>query len=240
MKPKKILIIEDQAPMRRKYRPAARNEGFQSATAANGAAGFSARKEKPDLILCDVMMPEMDGYAVVQALRAEKDSATTPFIFLTAKGDRSDVRVGMNFGADDYLTKPVIREDLLAAVHARLARAQAVGSPANTKIVSESAGFKPTPAHPPRFNESSAPLHASRGPSLGGPRQEQCGRCCILGMSERQKQHMGSVSKIGVEGRNGATVRAHSSRESEVARYLSFNHTEYHFRVAFAFMKVSR
>ena len=127
MKPKKILIIEDQTPMRRNIALLLEMEGFEVVTAANGALGLDcARKENPDLVVCDVMMPEMDGYAVVQALRAEKKFATTPFIFLTAKGDKNDVRIGMNFGADDYLTKPVIREDLLAAVHARLARAQAL------------------------------------------------------------------------------------------------------------------
>src|SRR5215510_3377672 len=143
MKPKKILIIEDQAPMRRNIALLLEMEGFQVVTAANGAAGVeSAKKEKPDLILCDVMMPEMDGYAVVQALRAEKNFATTPFIFLTAKGDKNDIRIGMNFGADDYLTKPVIREDLLAAVHARLARAQALDERMD-QAASDAAGFKP-------------------------------------------------------------------------------------------------
>src|SRR5215831_17318672 len=124
---KKILVIEDQAPMRRNIALLLEMEGFQVTTAGNGVQGVeAARKQQPDLVLCDVMMPELDGYGVVQALRADPAFATLPFIFLTAKGDRADVRIGMNFGADDYLTKPVIRDDLLAAVQARLARAQAV------------------------------------------------------------------------------------------------------------------
>jgi len=99
-------------------------EGFEVVTAGNGITGVeAARREHPHLILCDVMMSEMDGYGVVQALRADKDLSSIPFVFLTAKGDKADVRVGMNFGADDYLAKPVIREDMLAAVHARHARA---------------------------------------------------------------------------------------------------------------------
>src|SRR5215510_6051602 len=113
---KKILVIEDQAPMRRNIALLLEMEGFQVVTAENGASGIAtARKESPDLVLCDVTMPELDGYGVVQALRAEREFATIPFIFLTAKSDKADVRIGMNFGADDYLAKPVIREDLLAA-----------------------------------------------------------------------------------------------------------------------------
>jgi DNA-binding response OmpR family regulator len=124
---KKILVIEDQAPMRRNIALLLELDGYQVFTAENGRAGVeAARQHKPDLVLCDVMMPEMDGHGVVQTLRSEKETTTVPFIFLTAKSDRTDLRLGMNFGADDYLTKPVIRDDLLAAVQARLARAEAV------------------------------------------------------------------------------------------------------------------
>ena len=101
---KKILIIEDQAPMRRNVALMLELEGYQTCVAENGRVGVEvARREKPDLVLCDVMMPELDGYGVVQALREDEDFANTPFIFLTAKSDKADVRVGMNFGADDYL-----------------------------------------------------------------------------------------------------------------------------------------
>jgi len=76
--------------------------------AEHGRAGLElARREKPDLILCDVMMPELDGYGVLQALRDDSATVTIPFIFLTAKGEKIDQRAGMNLGADDYLTKPV-------------------------------------------------------------------------------------------------------------------------------------
>ena len=74
------------------------------ATASRRPSGEKAH-EKPDLILCDITMPEMDGYAVLQALREDKETATIPFIFLTARGEKLDVRMGMNYGADDYLTK---------------------------------------------------------------------------------------------------------------------------------------
>ena len=83
------------------------------------SSGFgleTARRERPDLILCDVMMPEMDGHACLRALREDESLRHTPFIFLTAKGDRNDVREGLGLGADAYLTKPITREDLLEAV----------------------------------------------------------------------------------------------------------------------------
>ena len=100
-------------------------EGYEVFTADNGRAGLVVVKaQRLDLILCDVMMPELDGYGVVQALRADPATATIPFVFLTARGDKADVRIGMNFGADDYLTKPVIRDDLLAAVHSLSAGGQ--------------------------------------------------------------------------------------------------------------------
>src|SRR6266567_71185 len=98
-------------------------EGFAVLSAEHGRRGIElARNHTPDLILCDVMMPDVDGYAVLQALRAHPDTATIPFIFLTAKGEKVDQRVGMNLGADDYLVKPVAKEDVLAAIAARLQR----------------------------------------------------------------------------------------------------------------------
>ena len=211
MNSKKILVSEDQAPMRREIALLLEMDGCIVVTAANGLEGLEiARKETPDLVLCDVMMPEMDGYGVVQALRAEKNFATKPFIFLTARGDKGDIRVGMNFGADDYLTKPVIREDLLAAVHARLARAQAVEERVE-QALNQTSGFKPdfTSSAPLQralsltAREAEVLLWVAQGKSNGDV-------ASILGMSEKTvKQHMGSIfQKLGVEGRNAATVRA--------------------------------
>jgi len=119
----KILIIEDETQMRKNMLLILKKEGYEAIGAANGAEGITlARRELPDVILCDVMMPGMDGYGVLTALRAERATETTPFIFLTAKGERTDVRDGMNQGADDYLTKPVVVDDLLAAIRARIER----------------------------------------------------------------------------------------------------------------------
>ena len=90
---KKILVIEDEPEMRRNLITILKLEGFQPLAAENGNAGLEmARREKPDLILCDIMMPELDGHAVVQALRNEPALAAIPFIFLTAKGEKSDQR----------------------------------------------------------------------------------------------------------------------------------------------------
>jgi DNA-binding NarL/FixJ family response regulator len=208
---KKILIIEDQAPMRRNIALLLEMEGFKVITAADGRAGLeAARKEQPDLILCDVMMPEMDGHEVVQTLRAEKEFATTPFVFLTAKGDKADLRVGMNYGADDYLTKPVIREDLLAAVHARLARAGAVEQCVN-EAAANGGGFNPdfSSFEPLRDAFKLTPREAEvlLWTAQGKTNSEIAS---ILGNSEPTvKQHLGVVfQKLGVEGRNAATLRA--------------------------------
>jgi DNA-binding NarL/FixJ family response regulator len=120
---KKILVIEDEPEMRRNLATILKLEKFNVMQAENGRAGIDlARKESPDLILCDVMMPEMDGHAVLKALREDSKLVTTPFIFLTAKGEKADFRSGMDLGADDYLTKPVAKADLLNAISARFRR----------------------------------------------------------------------------------------------------------------------
>ncbi len=207
---KKILIIEDQAPMRRNIGLMLQMEGYEVVSAENGRAGLEkARKEKPDLILCDVMMPELDGYGVVQTLREEDGFAATPFIFLTAKSDRNDVRIGMNFGADDYLTKPIVRDDLLAAISARLARAESMQE--QLASATAAAGFRPDfNSHEPLVKafsltprEAETLLWVAQGKSNGDT-------ASILGMSEKTvKQHMGSIfSKLGVENRNAAAMRA--------------------------------
>lgn len=117
---KKILVIEDEPEMRRNLLTILKLEKFQPVGAENGRAGLAAvQRDKPDLILCDVMMPELDGHGVLDALRQDEATAAIPFIFLTAKGEKEDLRNGMNLGADDYLTKPVARLDLLEAIQDR-------------------------------------------------------------------------------------------------------------------------
>jgi len=101
------------------------HENFAPLTAASGREGIElARRELPDLILCDMLMPEVNGWRVLEAIRADPATARIPFIFLTVKGELLDLRAGMNLGADDCLVKPVPPDDLLAAIEARLKRVQ--------------------------------------------------------------------------------------------------------------------
>jgi len=117
----KILIIEDDAGIRRSLALSLKTEGYAVTEAPNGRAGLElAAAEAPALIICDINMPEMDGYEVVTALRRDSALASIPFVFLTARGERAEIRRGMNLGADDYLTKPFTREELLEAVKVRL------------------------------------------------------------------------------------------------------------------------
>jgi DNA-binding response OmpR family regulator len=119
----KILIIEDQPDMRENLALTLRMEGFEALTAADGESGLArVRLDAPDVVLCDVMMPGLDGYGVLRAVRDDAATADLPFIFLTARGEKKDHRLGITLGADDYLTKPVLVDDLLSAIQARLAR----------------------------------------------------------------------------------------------------------------------
>jgi len=124
---KKILVIEDEPTVRSNLLELLSAEGFETSAAADGLAGLAlALSIHPDLILSDVMIPELDGYGVLSAVRQDPKTASTPFIFLTARTDRSDLRQGMNLGADDYLTKPFTRADLMSAIQTRLKKQDAV------------------------------------------------------------------------------------------------------------------
>ena len=122
---KKILIIEDDKIMRENTAEILELANFEVTTAHNGKIGAStARDLKPDLIICDIMMPELDGYGVLHILSKDPKTASIPFIFLTAKAEKSEVRKGMELGADDYLTKPFEDTDLLNAIEARLKKSE--------------------------------------------------------------------------------------------------------------------
>ena len=119
----RILIAEDDPTLRDNLQWMLELEGYEVFAASDGAdAAAQAQIQRPDLVLTDVMMPQLDGYGLIQALRSDMRTATVPVIMLTAKADHGDVRVGMNLGADDYLTKPCRREELLDAIRARLQR----------------------------------------------------------------------------------------------------------------------
>lgn len=132
---KKILIIEDEPSVRANILELLEAEEFEAIVAENGAIGVQlALSHLPDLIISDVMMPELDGYGVVQALRQNPLTATIPFIFLTAKVDRTDLREGMSLGADDYLTKPFRPKELLKAIATRLEKQAAIESQQAQKL----------------------------------------------------------------------------------------------------------
>ena len=118
---KKILIIEDNLELRENTAEIIELSNYEVLTAENGKAGVElALKELPDLIVCDIMMPVLDGYGVYHLLSKHKKTASIPFIFLTAKSEKADFRKGMEMGADDYITKPFDGIELLNAIEVRL------------------------------------------------------------------------------------------------------------------------
>lgn len=202
----KILVIEDEAKMRRNLLTILEMEQFEAVGAENGRLGLNAaQQDLPDLILCDVMMPEMDGYQVLEALRASRQTAEIPFIFLTARGEKHELRYGMNLGADDYLCKPCPAEELLAAIHARLRR-QTEMLRAAVKATGLTPDFRSaTPLErlglTPR--EAEVLLWITQGKANGDI-------ATILGSSEKTiKIHVGHIlEKLSVENRTAAALRA--------------------------------
>lgn len=198
---KKILVIEDEPEMRRNLLTILKLEKFQATGAENGRAGLAAvKRDKPDLILCDVMMPELDGHGVLDALRQDAEWASIPFIFLTAKGEKEDLRCGMNLGADDYLTKPVARRDLLEAINARLLRSE---QQAQREFKPDFSTFEPLLklGLTPRVAE--VLLWVAQG-------KTNADIGTILGISESTvKKHLLEIfARLGVETRSAATLRA--------------------------------
>ncbi|WP_298238413.1 response regulator [uncultured Algibacter sp.] len=120
---KTVLLIEDDAILRENTAELLELSSYKVLKASNGKTGVAiAKKENPDIIVCDIMMPELDGYSALKILSKSKLTKYIPFIFLSAKTERSDVRKGMNLGADDYITKPFTEEDLICAIESRLAK----------------------------------------------------------------------------------------------------------------------
>jgi two-component system, sensor histidine kinase and response regulator len=131
----KILVIEDAKDLREDMIEMLGLEGYQVYGAENGITGVEvARQENPDLIVCDIMMPILDGYSVLEKLRQDPRTATIPFIFLTAKAERVSMRHGMILGADDYLTKPFMVHELLDSIHTQLKKRAELNEIANKRI----------------------------------------------------------------------------------------------------------
>lgn len=197
----KILIIEDEKHTRENLATILEMEGYWPFTAEDGVSGVAlALKEVPSLILCDVTMPKLDGLGVLSRLRNDDRTSAVPFIFLTARGDRPDVRAGMNLGADDYLTKPASVEEVLAAIESRLIRQatlqRAGGAPdfSSSKPL-ENLGLTPREAEVLQWVAQ-------------GKTNSHVGT--ILGMSEKTvKIHLGHIfEKLGVETRTAASLIA--------------------------------
>lgn len=201
---KRILVIDDEAKLRRQFSALLTLEGFTILEARNGREGVElARRELPDLVICDITMPEMNGHRVLETLRGEPATAHLPFIFLTGWSERDDVRAGMNLGADDYLTKPVDPADLIAAVQARLRRAEAAVSGA--------------PKRPGGGEASPAPLE-----SLGltpreaeilfwvaqGKTNPEIATILGIGLTTVKKHLESTFAKLGVENRTSAAALA--------------------------------
>jgi DNA-binding NarL/FixJ family response regulator len=198
---KKILVIEDEPEMRRNITALLRYCNYQPVAAENGRLGVeAARREMPDLILCDVMMPELDGHGVLQALQADASLARIPFIFLTAKGEKDDLRSGMNLGADDYLTKPVANTDLVEAIEARLRRA---GQQASREFKADFSSHQPLLALGLTPRAAETLLWLAQG-------KTNSDIATILGITESTiKKHVQEIfEKLGVETRGAASVRA--------------------------------
>jgi DNA-binding NarL/FixJ family response regulator len=195
----KILIIEDEPELRDNLVEVLKLQGFETFATGDGRKGVQfAKNERPDLILCDVTMPVIDGYGVLRLLREDENIARIPLIFLTARGEQADVRAGMNLGADDYLIKPVSVDDLLSAIHARLERAhQQSGFNANFS------SSQPLEKLGLSTRESEILLWVAQGKTNG-----EVGT--ILGITAATvKKHLEHIyAKLGVEGRNGATLKA--------------------------------
>ncbi len=122
---KKILVIEDNFDIRENISEILELDGYEVLSAENGRIGVEmAQNQKPDMVICDIMMPELDGYGVLHMLSKNPETADIPFIFLTAKADRGDFRKGMEMGADDYITKPFNDLELLNAIESRFKKAK--------------------------------------------------------------------------------------------------------------------
>jgi len=195
-----ILLIEDNASMRRNIAQILEIEGYSVQTAPDGIAGIQLlREQRPDLVICDIMMPGMGGYEVLAQVRADVAIASLPFIFLTAKGEMPDLRLGMSLGADDYLAKPVSSADLLKAVRARLQRA----TQQRQSFVPRFDDAQPLEKLGISSREAEILLWMAQGKS-----NADIGTLCGISVGTVKKHANHIFEKLGVEGRTSATLRA--------------------------------
>jgi DNA-binding NarL/FixJ family response regulator len=204
---KRILVIDDESRLRSQYVELLRLEGYTVLEARNGREGVEqARRDPPDLILCDITMPEMNGHRVLETLRAEPRTAHLPFVFLTGWNEAEDVRTGMNLGADDYLTKPVAPDQLIAAIRARLKRAEDAAAAAPKRR----AGAHSPDASPTQLKvlgltprEAEVLFWVARGKT-----NDEIATVLGIGLTTVKKHLESTFAKLGVENRTAAAAMA--------------------------------
>jgi DNA-binding NarL/FixJ family response regulator len=199
---KRILVIDDDARLREHYKEILRLDGYEVMEARNGREGVErARREPPDLVLCDITMPEMNGHRVLETLRGEPRTAHVPFVFLTGWNEQEDIRTGMNLGADDYLTKPVVPDELMATIRARLKRAELAGSGKRSNGAEakpeqlESLGLTP--------REAEVLFWVARGKT-----NDEIATVLSIGLTTVKKHLESTYAKLGVENRTTAAAMA--------------------------------
>jgi DNA-binding NarL/FixJ family response regulator len=199
---KRILVIDDDAKLRHHYGELLRLDGYAVSEARNGREGVEkAKQELPDLVVCDITMPEMNGHRVLETLRNEPRTAHLPFIFLTGWDAAEDVRTGMNLGADDYLTKPVAPDELFTAVRARLRRAELAaakaGAPRGEAVPAQLEPLGLTP------REAEVLFWVARGKT-----NDEIATVLGIGMTTVKKHLESTFAKLGVENRTAAAAMA--------------------------------
>jgi DNA-binding NarL/FixJ family response regulator len=203
---KRILVIDDEAKLRSQTSELLRLEDYEVTVARNGREGVEfARRTPPDLIVCDITMPEMNGHRVLETLRGDPKTAHVPFIFLTGWGEKDDVRAGMNLGADDYLVKPVDPAELLSAVSARLRRAATAG--AVSGATAREAGVEPTPAMLEKLGLTPREAEVLFWVAQGKTNPE-IATILGIGLTTVKKHLEATFAKLGVENRTSAAAMA--------------------------------
>jgi DNA-binding NarL/FixJ family response regulator len=198
---KRILVIDDDAKLRQHCVEVLRLEGYEVFEARNGREGVErARKDIPDLVLCDITMPEMNGHRVLESLRSETRTAHVPFVFLTGWGEQQDVRTGMNLGADDYLVKPMSPEELAAAVRARLRRAEVAAPPRPNLAEAKPEQLEPLGLTP---REAEVLFWVARGKT-----NDEIATVLGIGLTTVKKHLESTFAKLSVENRTAAAAMA--------------------------------
>ncbi|HPF11267.1 MAG TPA: response regulator [Flavobacteriaceae bacterium] len=164
---KHVLLIEDDTALRENTAELLELSGYEVSTAPNGKIGIDlAKKMLPQVIVCDIMMPEVDGYGVLYALSSDAATQHIPFIFLSAKTEHKEIRKGMDMGADDYITKPFEEEELLSAIESRLAKAHLLAQMPSAEILEPEDAIRNLNELKNFFDDNGTLLEFSKGSTI--------------------------------------------------------------------------